>query len=150
MTNLLMALATGFYSGFLPVAPGTWGSLVGMLLFLPLSRLSLPAYIIVLLILFVVGFFAADAAEKIMDRPDPGQIVIDEIVGMLVTLTGAPVRFTPLILGFLIFRLFDIYKPFPVRWLDQHLRGGIGIMLDDVMAGIYSLVVMQGILWYIG
>jgi len=150
MTTLLLALATGLYSGYLPRAPGTWGSLVGLLVFLPLSTLALPAYLTVLLALAVIGFFAAGAAEKIMDRPDPGPVVIDEIVGMLITMTGSPRGLLPLVLGFLLFRLFDIYKPFPIRQIDRRLHGGLGIMLDDVVAGLYSLLVLHGLLWALG
>ena len=143
MDKLIMLIDTGFYSGYLPKAPGTWGSLVGLLLFFLLHTLSLPVYLAIVAGLFMVGSFAAGEAEKIMDHQDPGLVVIDEIVGMLITMTAVPA--TPLVmaLGFILFRVFDIAKPFPILLVDQRLHGGVGIMLDDVIAGIYSLVILQ-------
>ena len=146
MDRLIVAVATGMYSGLLPRAPGTWGSLLALLPWYFCRNLSLPAYLIVLLALLVIGFFSAGSAEKILDQPDPGCIVIDEILGLFITLTMAPNHPLAWITGFLLFRFFDIVKPFPVNWLDSHLHGGIGIMMDDVMAGIYALVCLQ-VLW---
>lgn len=143
MNFLIMAIATGLYSGYLPKAPGTWGSLLGLIIFLPLSRLVLPAYLAVVAGLFVVGFLCAGSAEKFLDRKDPGVVVIDEIVGLLIALAGAPASPLLLGLGFALFRFFDILKPFPIRWVDQRVNGGLGIMLDDVVAGLYSLAILQ-------
>lgn len=142
-----MFIATGAGSGYLPVAPGTWGSAVGVLLWLAVSRLALPAYLAVLGALFVIGVFSAGAAEKIVDRGDPGLVVIDEIVGQLIVLTAAPHHPVAVLAGFALFRLFDILKPFPVGWIDRHLHGGLGIMLDDVAAALYALLVLQLGLW---
>jgi phosphatidylglycerophosphatase A len=138
-----MFIATGFYSGYLPKAPGTWGSLVGLLLFFLLHTLDLQIYLAVVAAIFVIGTFAAGEAEKIMDRKDPGLVVIDEIVGMLITMIAIPATPLAMALGFILFRIFDIWKPFPVNFFDQRFHGGLGIMLDDVMAGIYSLVILQ-------
>ena len=138
-----MIIATGFYSGYLPKAPGTWGSLVGLLLFFLLHTLSLGTYLIVVLGIFLIGTFAAGEAEKIMDHQDPGLVVIDEIVGMLVTMIAIPATPLAMALGFALFRIFDIWKPFPVGFVDQRLHGGLGIMLDDIVAGIYSLIILQ-------
>ena len=138
-----MFIATGCYSGYLPKAPGTWGSLVGLLLFFLLHTLSLEIYLAVIAGIFVIGTFAAGEAEKIMDHQDPGLVVIDEIVGMLITMIAVPVTPLTMVLGFILFRVFDIAKPFPVNFFDQHFHGGLGIMLDDVVAGIYSLIIMQ-------
>jgi len=146
MDKFYMFIATGGYSGYLPKAPGTWGSLVGLLLYLPLSLLPIRHYAAVLAGLLVLGIVAAGAAEKIVDRPDPGLVVIDEIVGILITLVGVPLHPLFLLLGFVFFRIFDILKPFPVGWLDDHIHGGIGIMLDDVAAGICGMAVMQLVL----
>ena len=146
MNELFMAIATGCFVGKLPKAPGTWGSLAAFVPWFFIRGLSLPLYLTIVAALFLVGFFAAGAAEKIMDQPDPGCIVIDEIVGMLITLTLAPAHPAAWLLAFILFRLFDILKPFPVSWLDRHIHGGMGIMLDDVMAGIYALVCLQ-IIW---
>jgi len=143
MHRLILIIATGCYSGYLPKAPGTWGSLAGLLLFLALHRLDLPIYLAVVAGLFFVGSFAAGEAEKILDFRDPGIVVIDEIVGLLITMIGMPAKPFYLALGFILFRLFDIVKPFPVNFFDQRIHGGAGIMLDDVIAGIYSLAVLQ-------
>jgi phosphatidylglycerophosphatase A len=144
-----MLIATGCYSGYLPKAPGTWGSLVGLVIFFLLHALSLPVYLAVLAGIFLVGTFAAGEAEKIMDHKDPGLVVIDEIVGMLVTMTAVPVTPLNMTLGFILFRVFDIAKPFPVNFFDQRFHGGLGIMLDDVIAGIYSLVILQTLVRFI-
>ena len=142
-----MIIATGFYSGYLPFAPGTWGSAVGLLLYYFLfSRLSTGMYCLVIAALLIVGIFAAGSAEKIINNKDPGPVVIDEIVGMLITLIAAPSNHSMRVLGFLLFRFFDIVKPFPIRWLDTKIQGGVGIMLDDVVAGIYSFLVLQ-VVW---
>ena len=143
MHTLIMIIATGFYSGYLPKAPGTWGSLVGLLLFFLLHTLSLEIYLAVVAGIFLVGTFAAGEAEKIMDHQDPGLVVIDEIVGMLVTMIAIPATPLAMALGFALFRIFDIWKPFPVGFVDQRLHGGLGIMLDDIVAGIYSLIILQ-------
>ena len=143
MDKLFMFIASGAYSGYLPKAPGTWGSLVGIVAWLGLSRLAILPYTAVVAFLFIIGTAAAGAAEKIMDRPDPGLVVIDEIVGQLIALALVPHHPVAVLCGFLLFRLFDIFKPFPVGWLGQHLHGGLGIMLDDVMAGLYALAVLQ-------
>ena len=150
MDRLIVALATGFYSGKIPFAPGTWGSAFALIPWYFCRGLSLANYLIVLAVLFVVGFLTAGSAEKIFDKPDPGSIVIDEIMGMFVALTLAPNHPVAWLLGFILFRIFDIWKPFPVSWLDTHLHGGIGIMMDDVMAGIYALVGLQLIWLLIG
>jgi len=144
-----MIIATGLYSGYLPKAPGTWGSLVGLFIFFMLHTLSLPVYLAVVAGIFLVGTFAAGEAEKIMDHKDPGLVVIDEIVGMLITMIAVPATPLTMALGFILFRIFDITKPFPVSFFDQRFHGGLGIMLDDVMAGIYSLVILQVLIRFI-
>ena len=147
MDRLLMFIATGAGSGYLPKAPGTWGTLVGLLLWWPLAGLSLTAYLATVAVLFIVGVATAGAAEKILDRGDPGVVVIDEIVGVLIALAAVPLHPVAALAGFALFRLFDIAKPFPVGWVDRHLHGGLGIMLDDVAAGLYALLVLHLGLW---
>ena len=132
MDKVFMFIATGAYSGYLPKAPGTWGSIAGVLLWLGLRNLAVAPYATVVTALFIVGTFAAGAAEKIVDRGDPGLVVIDEIVGQLIALAAAPNHPMAIITAFTLFRFFDILKPFPAGWLDQHIHGGLGIMLDDV------------------
>jgi len=142
-----MFIATGAGSGYLPIAPGTWGSAVGVLLWLLVSRLETALYLSVIAALFVIGVFSAGAVEKIVDRPDPGIVVIDEIVGQLIALSLAPAHPAALFAGFCLFRFFDILKPFPIDWIDSHLHGGLGIMLDDVVAGLYALLLLHAGIW---
>lgn len=146
MDKLFLFIASGAGSGWLPKAPGTWGSLLGVLLWLGLSRMELGAYLAVLAGLFVIGVIAAGAAEKILDQGDPGVVVIDEIVGQLIALTAAPFHPLAALAGFAFFRLFDILKPFPVGWLDRRLHGGLGIMLDDVAAGLLACAALHAAL----
>ncbi len=146
MNRLIMALATGLYTGKIGKAPGTWGSLAAILPWLLLRDLSLPVYLLLLAALFIVGFFVSGSAEKILDMPDSGCIVIDEILGMFITLAVAPPHPAAWLIGFVLFRIFDICKPFPVSWFDQHIHGGIGIMMDDVVAGLYALLCLQ-LIW---
>lgn len=147
MNKLIMALATGLYVGKIAKAPGTWGSLAAFLPWLLIKDLPLPTYLILLATLFVIGFFVSGSAEKILDSPDAGCIVIDEILGMFITLAMAPDHPAAWFLGFVLFRIFDIFKPFPVSWFDQKIHGGIGIMMDDVIAGLYALLCLQLIWW---
>lgn len=147
MNRLIMALATGLYVGKIGKAPGTWGSLAAILPWLLIKDLPLPTYLILLVTLFVIGFFVSGSAEKILDSPDAGCIVIDEILGMFVALAMAPNHPAAWALGFVLFRIFDIFKPFPVSWFDQKIHGGIGIMMDDVIAGLYALLCLQFIWW---
>ncbi len=149
MDRLYMFFATGAYSGYLPVAPGTWGSAVGVLLWLglKLAGVSSVLYWSVVGVLFVIGVISAGAAEKIVDRGDPGLVVIDEIVGQLITLALAPLHWGAALAGFLLFRIADITKPFPANWADQRLHGGLGIMLDDVVAGFYAFLVLELGVW---
>lgn len=138
-----MFIASGAYTGYLPKAPGTWGSMIGVGLWFGLRRLEVMPYAGIVAILFIIGTICAGAAEKILDRGDPGIVVIDEIVGQLIALAAAPYHPAAALAGFLLFRVFDILKPFPVGWLDNHIHGGFGIMLDDVVAGLYALLVLQ-------
>jgi len=143
MDKLIMAIASGLYTGYMPVAPGTWGTLVAFPLHFLLIRLPQTSYYMSLAVVFIVAVFTAGSAEKILDRGDPGIVVIDEIIGMLIGLIGAPLKVVPMLAAFFVFRFFDIIKPFPAGWADRHLHGGLGIVLDDVIAGIYTLLVMQ-------
>lgn len=146
MNQLIMALATGFYIGKIGKAPGTWGSLAAFLPWLLIKDLPLASYLLILIVLFILGFFVSGSAEKILDSPDAGCIVIDEVLGMFITLALVPDHPAAWLLGFLLFRVFDIFKPFPVSWFDQRIHGGIGIMMDDVIAGLYAFISLQ-LLW---
>ncbi len=149
MNQLIIALATGLYVGKIDKAPGTWGSVAAFLPWLLIKNLPLPMYGFVLGTVFMLGFFVSGSAEKILDQPDAGCIVIDEFLGMFVTLLAAPPHPLAWGLGFLLFRVFDIRKPYPVSWFDQKIHGGIGIMMDDVVAGLYAFLTLQ-LLWWAG
>jgi len=135
-------VATAFFAGHSPVAPGTAGSLVGLLLFWPLQGLSLSGMAASLVFLFVLGWWSAGRLARRLGDHDPGMVVIDEVLGVFVALIGLP--FTPwvVVFGFLLFRLFDVVKPYPAGALE-HLPGGLGIMADDVAAGLYANLVMR-------
>ena len=140
-------LATGFWLGNIPFAPGTFGSLIGLPLCFVLSEteLTLAAIAAVLFIFFAA--WIAHAAEKIIRRKDPGCIVIDEVAGMLVTLIGLPFNPLTVAAGFIIFRILDILKPFPIRVLDKRLSGGVGVVADDVAAGIIANLLLRIIIY---
>ena len=146
MRSIIMMLATGCYTGFLPKAPGTWGSLFALLPWLLLRNLNPPQYLIAVALLCVVGFFVSGSAEKILDEADASPIVIDEIVGMMITLFAAPKHPAAPLVGLMLFRLFDIWKPFPVSWIDQHIHGGLGIMADDMVAGVFACIALH-LIW---
>ena len=150
MDRLFMGIATGFGAGYLPKAPGTWGSLLALPLHFFLRQLAPNHYALALGAIFFIAVITAGQAEKILDRKDPGVVVIDEVIGMLITLIAAPDNPLIWLLGFLLFRLFDIFKPYPIRLIDQRLNGGLGIVLDDVLAGIYSLIILQIFCYTIG
>ena len=136
-------LATGFYVGRIPMAPGTFGSLMGLPLCFLLAGIQLPAALAAVLVIVVLATWIAGAAERILGRRDPGCIVIDEIAGMVVTLAGLPFNPTTAGIGFVLFRVLDILKPFPIRMLDKRLPGGSGIVADDVVAGAFANIILR-------
>jgi phosphatidylglycerophosphatase A len=141
VTRLAVFLATAGYSGYFPIAPGTVGSAVGLLVYGALSWVHSPVVpaveVLVILVLFAVGVWAATTAERYFGGIDPGPIVLDEVVGMLITLAFIPVGLSGALIGFVLFRIFDVIKPFPARRLEA-LHGGLGVMADDAMAAIYA------------
>ena len=143
-----LSLATAFGVGYVPFAPGTFGSAVGLVIWalLPASNLVHAA---VILIAFAVGTWSATAAERHFGGTDPGPVVIDEVMGMLLTLFMHPVGWTGAIGAFLLFRAFDVLKPYPADRLEQ-LPGGLGVMADDGMAAVYANLVLWGTLSAIG
>jgi len=146
----VLFVATGFFIGTVPFAPGTFGSLIGLPVCFLLSRLNLLQSVIYILafILFAIGI--ASAAEKILKQKDPGQIVIDEIAGLMVTFAGLPFNLKTALAGFIIFRVFDILKPFPIRLLERSVRGGSGVVLDDVLAGVYGNLIIRFVIYISG
>lgn len=137
-------IAFGFGSGLVPRAPGTAGTLAAIPLWLLLSLLAWPAYLGVLAVLFLIGVWACGRTARDLRSEDPSAIVWDEWVGFLVTMTAVPTDWGWLLAGFLLFRLLDIWKPWPIRWADRSIGGGLGIMLDDLLAGVMAAVLMGG------
>lgn len=136
-------LACGFGSGAMPYAPGTFGTLAAIPLYLLMHALSLPVYLGITVLLFLVGIWLCEKTARALGVHDHSGIVWDEIVGFLVTMTAIPFNAWWILLGFVFFRVFDIIKPWPIHWLDRRVPGGFGIMLDDVLAGIYAWVCVK-------
>lgn len=147
MTRLAVFLATAGYCGYFPIAPGTVGSAAGLIVYLlvwwagsPIVEIGLIAAI------FAAGTWAATHAERFFGGIDPGAVVIDEVVGMLITLAFVPVGWSEALAGFVLFRIFDVIKPYPANRLEK-FHGGFGIMADDAMAGIYANLSLRALLW---
>jgi len=140
-------IATGFGSGLVPRAPGTVGTLAALLPWLALRQLPLWGYLAAVLAAFVLGVWAAQRVIAQLRIEDPGLVVWDEFVGLWITLIAVPHGWHWVLLGFVLFRLFDIAKPWPVSWADARLKGGFGAMFDDALAGGYALAVLQALAW---
>ena len=136
-------LALGFGTGCAPVAPGTFGTLAGIPLFVVLQWLPLPVYAGVVALAFVAGIWLCGRTARALGVHDHSGIVWDEVVGYLVTMTAVPVKWPWIVAGFLLFRLLDIWKPWPIRILDRRVGGGFGIMLDDLAAGIFAAIMLN-------
>jgi phosphatidylglycerophosphatase A len=147
MRRLGLFIATCGYIGFAPVAPGTVGSAAGVVFFYLVRQVeAVWAQPALILLLFAAGVWAASEAEKALGRTDPGPVVIDEVVGMLITLLWIPVTPLGAFVGFFLFRLLDVVKPWPSRQFES-LHGGLGIMADDAMAAVYGYLLMRGMVW---
>jgi phosphatidylglycerophosphatase A len=136
-------LAFGFGAGAMPVAPGTFGTLVAIPLYIWLAPLPLLAYLAVVFVMLVLGIWLCHVTARDIGVHDHGGIVWDEIVGYLLTMVAAPPGWLWIVLGFILFRLFDIVKPWPIGLADKRVSGGFGIMLDDVIAALYAWLIMQ-------
>ena len=147
--NPIHLLAFGFGSGAAPKAPGTWGTLAAVLIYWPLSQLSPEHYLLMLLVTSVMGIYICGQTARDLGVHDHGSIVWDEFVGFWITMFAAPVGWVWVAVGFVLFRFFDIIKPWPISWIDKRITGGFGIMLDDVIAGVMAAVVLQGIAWWL-
>jgi phosphatidylglycerophosphatase A len=141
-TTLTGFVALGFGSGLSPKAPGTMGSLAALVLAIPLQYLPVAAYGLLLLAAFVLGIYCCEKTSQRMAVQDPGAIVWDEIVAMWLVLAFVPADWMWWLSAFLLFRLFDIVKPWPIRWLDQTMKGGAGIMCDDLLAAVYAIAIL--------
>lgn len=149
--NPIYFAAFGFGSGFAKFAPGTFGTLLAVPIHLLLfSSLAPIAYAVALLVSFILGVYLCGKTAEFMGVHDHGGIVWDEFVGYWLAVFLVPNTWYFLLLGFLLFRLFDIWKPWPIKWLDKSVSGGFGIMIDDVLAGIYAWLVLQLLVMLLG
>ncbi|CDZ77420.1 Phosphatidylglycerophosphatase A [Legionella massiliensis] len=140
-------IAFGFGSGLMSVAPGTWGTLAAVPLYLLLAGQSLTVYLLFTLAAFILGVWVSDKVSRELGVHDYSGIVWDEVVGYLLTMTMVPVGLFWMIAGFLLFRLFDIWKPQPIGLVDERVKGGLGIMLDDVLAAVPAWLILQLLVW---
>jgi phosphatidylglycerophosphatase A len=146
VTRLAVFIATVGYCGYFPIAPGTVGSAAGLVFYLAVWWAQSPVFEVALIVvLFAAGIWAGTTSERYFGGIDPGPIVMDEVVGMLITLAFIPVSITGALIGFLLFRIFDVIKPFPAGRFEK-LHGGLGVMADDAMAAIYANIALRIIL----
>ncbi|MFT5294194.1 MAG: phosphatidylglycerophosphatase A [Colwellia sp.] len=143
ITNPIHFLALGFGSGLLPKAPGTFGTLAAIPLYLLLAPSSMSVYLVAVIVMSIAGIYICGKAAEDAGVPDHGAIVWDEIVGFLITMFMVPLSWQSVIVGFILFRIFDIFKPWPISFIDKNVHGGLGIMLDDIIAGFAALACMH-------
>jgi phosphatidylglycerophosphatase A len=147
VTRLAVFIATVGYVGYFPVAPGTVGSAAGLIVYLLVWWAQSPIVEVGLIVaLFAAGVWAGTTSERYFGGIDPGPIVLDEVVGMLITLAFIPVGLSGALAGFVLFRIFDVIKPFPAGRLEA-LHGGLGVMADDAMAAVYANLTLRLVLW---
>jgi phosphatidylglycerophosphatase A len=149
MRRFVILFATWWGTGYSPIASGTVGTLAAIPLYLLLVRLSTLYYILLLIPLILFSCWVSGRAETIFNEKDSGKIVIDEVVGYLITMAGVPISWGSVILGFFLFRFFDIVKVSPANIIDRNLKNGWGVVLDDVVAGIYACVMLHLLLRFI-
>jgi len=144
--KIILFLATGFFIGYIPFAPGTFGALHGIWLSFFLNKIPITFSISFIAVFIIFAILLSEKAEKIKGDKDPSIIVIDEIAGMMVTMIGINFNFINILTGFILFRLFDILKPFPIYIADKKLPGGVGIVTDDLIAGMMANLLIRFIL----
>jgi len=143
--NPVHILAFGFGSGLSPWAPGTCGTVVAVLMYVLFPPMHWSVYLLMIVLTFIVGIWLCDKTSKDLGVHDPGGIVWDEFVGYWVTMFMAPAGWQWAVGGFIVFRILDILKPWPIKWFDTQIEGGLGIMLDDVIAGIMGALCLQAV-----
>lgn len=141
--KLMLFLASGFGLGYAPLASGTFGTLLGVLLYFFLGRINIFFFLIILAALLFVSFWLADQAEQVLFTKDPQIVVIDEVVGYLVTMISFPASWHYLLAGFLLFRFFDVVKVWPASYFDTAGKRGFAVVMDDVCAGVYANIALQ-------
>jgi len=144
--KIILVFATWFGAGFIPFAPGTWGSIVALPFAAGAYSLGFFYSCLSLTLIFIFSILVSGTASKILKRDDPSPVVIDEVAGIFVTLFLIPISWVSITAGFILFRIFDIFKPFPIGLIDRKVKGGTGIVLDDIMAGIFANVCLRIIL----
>lgn len=142
MSNPVLFLAFGFGSGLIKKMPGTMGTVAAIPLYLLFIQANIWLYSVLTIIVTVIGIRICDDAAILLGEHDFGGIVWDEIAGFLITMWLVPFSWLAVLQGFILFRIFDIFKPWPIKWVDKHVHGGFGIMLDDVLAGILAALVL--------
>lgn len=142
-------LSLGFGSGLSKKAPGTFGTLIGMPIFLLIYGFSLTQQLLVITALFGIGIYLCAFTGKAIGVVDHGSIVWDEIVAIMLVLTFTPLQWPWWLVAFLLFRLFDIWKPYPIRMLEAKYKNGFGVMFDDLLAAIYAIACLQALLWVV-
>ena len=149
-TNPIHFIACGFGVGAIPFMPGTFGTLLGIPLAFILASLTLPLYAIGCLILFFFGVFACHITNRDFGTQDHPAAVIDEMATFPAALFAVPMHWPHILAAFILFRFFDIVKPGPIRWIDKNIHGGLGVMLDDLVAAIATLIVIHFFMWVLG
>lgn len=144
----VILVAAGFGSGLAPRAPGTAGTVIAIPLYLLMQPLPLISYLLITTCLFIAGIWICTYTAEKLGVHDHPSIVFDEIVGYLITMIAAPAGWFPVLAGFVLFRLLDAVKPWPISWFDRNISGGLGIMFDDVIAGVIAMVIMQGLVYF--
>lgn len=148
-TSVVYFIAFGFGSGTMPFAPGTFGTLMAVLFYILLPPMTLTNYAIGLIVFIIASMIICEYVSRRIHVHDHPGMCLDEFAGFFVTMFNAPSGWSWILLGFILFRLFDIFKPWPINVLDKHVPGGFGMVLDDVVAGIFSCAIIQALAWLI-
>lgn len=148
LTNPDHLFAFGFGSGLAPKAPGTFGTLAAIPIYWLIQDLAVPVYLLWLVVTFALGVYWCHRSSKALGVHDHGGIVWDEMFGYWLTMFLAPAGWVWMLIGFVLFRIFDIIKPWPIGWLDRRVGGGFGIMVDDGLAAIYALIILQAMAYF--
>ncbi|MEE8408099.1 MAG: phosphatidylglycerophosphatase A [Myxococcota bacterium] len=148
--TLILGAASWFGTGYLPRMPGTWGTVGAIPLWWAMSTFELHWFVVATVVAIVISIWVSELAERIYGSHDVQHIVIDEVVGLLVAAIGVPFRWPEVLAAFILFRIFDMWKPPPIGWVDRQVGGGFGVVIDDVIAGLFALGLLHGARWALG
>ena len=143
LEKLIVFTGTGAFTGYFPVMPGTAGTVAGVFIYLAIAHLITPVYLFLTLLFILFSVWISDRTEKFFKKKDPPEVVIDEIAGYLVTMLSFPAEWKYIVVGFILFRILDIVKPYPANHINNSMEGGWGIVLDDIVAGMYANIGLQ-------